>query len=100
MVHSLKIKEELKKFKETRYSRQIYQNKLDETYFQHDIAYEGFKDLPRRTVSYKVLRDKAFNLTKNPKHDGCERGLASIDYKFFDKTTSGGAAESEIMPNQ
>ena len=27
---------------------------------------------------HKVLRDKAFNIAKNPKHDGYKRGLASI----------------------
>ena len=28
------------------------------------------KDLTRRTASDKVLRDKAFNIAKNPKYDG------------------------------
>ena len=28
------------------------------------------------------MRDKAFNLAKDPKYDG---GLASMVYKFFDK---------------
>ena len=30
------------------------------------MAYGDFKDLPRRTASDKVLRDKAFNIGKNP----------------------------------
>ena len=30
------------------------------------MAYGGFKDLPRRITSDKVLRDKAFNVAKNP----------------------------------
>ena len=34
------------------------------------MAYGDFKDLPKRTVSDKVLRDKAFDITKNPKYDG------------------------------
>ena len=29
-----------------------------------------FKDLKRRTVSDNALRDKAFNIAKNPKYDG------------------------------
>ena len=29
-----------------------------------------FKDLTRRKVSYKILRDKALNIAKNPKYDG------------------------------
>ena len=31
---------------------------------------------------------KAFNISKNPKHDRYHRGLASVVYKFFDKKTS------------
>ena len=80
-----KNKERIKKFKETGDSRYIYQNKLDKACFQHDMAYGDFKDLARRTASDKVLRDKAFNIAKNPKYDGYQRGLASMFYKFFDK---------------
>ena len=49
------------------------------------MAYRDFKALTRRTASDKILRDKAFNITKNPKYDGYERGLASMVYKCFDK---------------
>ena len=52
------------------------------------MAYGDFKDLKRRTASDKVLRDKAFNIAKNPKYDGYQRGLASMVYKFFDKKSS------------
>ena len=35
------------------------------------MVYGDFKDLPRKTVSDKVLRDKTFNIAKkNPKYDG------------------------------
>ena len=53
------------------------------------LDYGGFKDLKRRTAADKVLRDKAFNIAKNPKHDGYQTGLASMAYKFFDKKTKG-----------
>ena len=53
------------------------------------MAYGDFKDLKRRTLSDKVLRDKAFNVAKNPKYDGYQRGLASMVYIFFDKKSSG-----------
>ena len=49
------------------------------------MAYGDFKDLTRRTVSDKILRDKAFNIAKNPKHSRYKRGLASMGYYFFDK---------------
>ena len=42
------------------------------------MAYGDSKDLARRTASDKVLRDKAFNIVKNPKYDGYPRGLASL----------------------
>ena len=48
------------------------------------MAYEDFKDLIRRTASDKILRDKAFNVAKNPKCDVYQRGLVSMVYKFFD----------------
>ena len=55
------------------------------------MAYGDFKNLPRRTASDKMLRDKAFNIAKNPKYDGFERGFASIVCKLFDKKSSGSA---------
>ena len=36
-----------------------------------------------------MLRDKAYNIASNPKHDGYQRGLASMVYKFFDKKSTG-----------
>ena len=56
---------------------------------RRDMAYGDFKDLKRRTASDKILRDKAFNIAKNPKYDGYQRGLASMFYKFFDKMSAG-----------
>ena len=47
------------------------------------MAYGGFKDLARRAASDKVLRDKGFNIIKNPKYDGYQRVLASMVYKYF-----------------
>ena len=64
------------------------------------MAYGYFKDLKRRTFSEKVLRDKAFNIAKNPKYDGYQRGLASAVYKFFNKKFTGrGIANNEIKQN-
>ena len=53
------------------------------------MAYGDFKDLPKRTAADKVLKNKAFNIVKNPKYDGYERGLASMVNTFFDKKTKG-----------
>ena len=85
-----KIKERIKKFKETGNSWYIYQNELNKARYQHDMAYGDFKDLARRGASYKILHDKAFNITKNPKYDGYQCGIASMIYNFFDKKTGSG----------
>ena len=64
------------------------------------MAYEDFKDLARRTASDKVLRDKAFNIAKNPKYDGYQRGLASMVYKFFDKKSKGSGVNIPLEFNE
>ena len=84
-----KNEEIIQKFKGTGDTGYIYKNELDKAYFQHDMAYGDFKELARRTVSDKILRDKAFNIAKNPKYDGYQRELASMVYTFFDKKSTG-----------
>ena len=72
------------------------------------MTYGDFKDLTRRTAFDKILRDKAFNIAENPKHDGYRRGLASMIYKFFGKKstslagkyTSGSGIENENISNK
>ena len=85
-----KSKERIQKFKQTGDSLYIYKNELDRACFQHDMAYGDFKDLKKRTAADNVLRDKAFNIAKDPKYDGYQRASkASMFYKFFDKKTKG-----------
>ena len=91
-----KNKERIKKFKKTVDLRYIYQSELDKACSPHDIDYEHFKDLPRRTAVDKVLRGKSRNL----KYDRYQRGFASMVYRFSDKKTSLGTVKNEIMPNQ
>ena len=80
-----KNKERIQKFKETGDTKYIYRNELDKACFQHDMAYGDFKVAAKRTAADKVLRDKTFNIAKDPKYDGYQRGLASMVYKFFNK---------------
>ena len=96
----IKNKERIQKFKETGDSRYIYQNELDKAYIQHDMTYGDFKDLTRRTVSDKILHDKAFNIIKNWKYDGYQRGLASMVYKIFNKKTSGRTVKNKNLSNK
>ena len=78
----------------------IYNNDLDKACFQHDMAYNKFKDLEKRTQSGIVLKDKTLKIASNPKYNGYERGLASMVYKFFDKKSKRARIKNEIKENQ
>ena len=95
-----KNKERMQKLKEIGDSPYTYQNEQDKACFQHDMAYVSFKDLTRRTASDKILRDKAFNIAKNPKYDGYHRRLALMIYKCFDKKTSGSGIKNKNILNK
>ena len=62
----------------------IAKNRLDETCFQHDSAYNKYKDSVNRRQSDIVLRNKALRIAVDPKVNGSQRGLAS---KFFNERT-------------
>ena len=64
------------------------------------MDYGDFKDLAKRTAACKVLRDKVFNIAKDPKYDGYQRGLVYMVYKFFDKKTKGSGIKNETKENQ
>ena len=64
------------------------------------MAYGDFKDLARRAASDNILREKAFNIARNPKYDGNERVFASILGKCFDKKSKGGGANNEVKQNE
>ena len=90
-----KHRQRIQKFMNTGDTRLIYKIDLDKACFQHDSAYSDSKALIKRTQSDKILRDKAFNIGKNPKYDGYQRGLASLVYKFFDKKSRGSGINKE-----
>ena len=75
-----KNKERIQNYKETGDSIYIYQNKLDQACFQHDMAHGDFKDMSRKAVCPKVLHVKARNIAKNPNYFQYQRGLASVVY--------------------
>ena len=79
-------------------------NELDKACFNHDAAYSYSKDLTKRTVADKNLKNRAFDIAKDPKYDGYQRGLASMVYKFFDSKVSGSGAklipENEQLVNE
>ena len=59
------------------------------------MAYGTSKDLAKRTLSNKVLRDKTFKFASDPPYDAYQRGLASMVQKVFDKKSSGSGVDAE-----
>ena len=57
-------------------------------------------NLPKRTWDDKALRNKTLSIGKNPKHDGYQRVLTSMFFKFLNKKYSSSAAKSENILNQ
>ena len=88
-----KHKQRFQKFKETGDTNYIYKNELDKACFAHDAAYSDSKDLTKRTVADKILKNKAFDIAKDPKYAGYQRGSASMVYKFFDSKVPGSGAK-------
>ena len=68
----------------------IYRNELHKAWFAHDAVYAGSKNLAKRIVSDKVLKDRAYEISLYHKYGGYQKWLASVVYKFFDKKTSSG----------
>ena len=99
-----KHKQGTQKFKETGDTNYIYKRESDKVCFAHDVAYSDSKDLTKTTVADKILKNKGFDIAKDPKYDGYQRGLASMVYTFFDKKSKGSGAklipENEQVANE
>ena len=91
-----KHKQRIQKFKVTGDTNYIYKNELDKAGFAHDAAYSDSKDLTKRTVEEKILRNRAFNIAKDQKYDGYQRGLVSMIYKSFDKKSEGSGVNTKL----
>ena len=99
-----KHEQRIQKFRETGDTNYVYKNELDKACFVHDAAYSDSKDLTKRTVADKILKNRAFDIAKDAKYDGYQRGLASMVYNFFDSKVSGSGAklipENEQLANE
>ena len=60
----------------------------------------NIKNLTKRRESDKFFREKAFTIASNPKYDVCQRGLASMVHRNFDKKSTDSDIKSKIMTNQ
>ena len=63
----------------------IYKNELDKACFQHDAAYNTYKDLKNRTQADIVSKNKAYKIATDARVDGFQRALASMVWKFFNE---------------
>ena len=73
LVENKERMQKLKKIGDRRY----YQNKLDKAWFQHNISYADFKDLPRKKHSDKAfITAKIQNMT-NKSMDLCQCFIVS-----------------------
>ena len=46
------------------------------------------------------MKDRAYEIDRNRKYDGCQRALASMFYKFFDKKTGSGVSVNEQLSEE
>ena len=73
-----KHRAEIQKFKESGNLNYINKNELDKVCFAHDASCSDSKDLAKRTISDKILKDIANEIAINPKYDGYQKGLARM----------------------
>ena len=70
--------ESIQNFKETGDLNYFYKNALHEACFANDAAYSDSKDVAKRTISNKILKDRAYEIATVPKYGGYQRELASM----------------------
>ena len=75
---------EIQKFRETGNLKHLYRHELDKASVAHDTTHSHSNDLAKRTISDKILKDRAYEIARNCKYDGYQGALASMA-KFFDK---------------
>ena len=68
-----KPRERMQKFRETGNLKHLHRNELDKACFAHDAAYSDRKDLAHRTISNKILKDRADDIAKSRKYDGIKK---------------------------
>ena len=87
-----KHRERIQKFREIGNLKHLYRNELDKACFAHDAG-----DLAKRTISDKIFKDRDFEIARNLNYDGCQRVLASMVYKLFDRKTGLGISVNEQL---
>ena len=62
--------ERIKKFREISNLKHLYRKELGRACFAHDAAFSDSKDLAKRTISEKDLKNRACGIAINRKYDG------------------------------
>ena len=57
-----KHRERIQKFRKIGNLKHLYRNELDKADFAHDVAYSDRKDLAKRTVWDKILKDRPYSV--------------------------------------
>ena len=70
---------------------------MDQNCFAHDAAYSHSKDFAKRTISNKILKNRAYEIAGNCQYDGYQRALKSMVYQFFDEKTEFGLSVNEQL---
>ena len=80
-----KHREGIEKFRKTEDLKNLYRNQLEKAFLAHDAAYSNSKDLAKRTISDKILKDRAYEINRSCNYIGYQRVITSMVYKFFVK---------------
>ena len=89
-----KFCERIQKYRETGNFKHLYKNELDKACFAYDAACTDSKDVAKRIISDKILKERAYEIVRNRDYVGYQRTLGSTVYKFFDKKTGSRAIAS------
>ena len=94
-----KHRERIQICRETGNLKHLFRKELDKNYFAHDTAYCDSKDLAKRTISDKILKDRVYEIARNCNYDG-SKSISNMVYKFFDKKTGSGISVNEELADE
>ena len=98
--HLLNIPKEFENSRETGNLQHLYTNDLEKACFAHDAAYSDSEDLAKRTISDKIVKEKASEIARNRKYYGYQTLLASMVYRCFDEKTGSGVSVNEQLAEE
>ena len=91
-----KLRERIQKFRERGNLKHLYRNEIDRVALLMICAYCDNKDLvAKTTISDKVLKERAYEIARNPKYNEHQRVLPSMFYRSFNKKTGSGVSVNE-----